>query len=100
MASLMSPTTHLYNPLLIIKIQERMVERGCCELLPGLSEDEIKRIETKFSFIFPPETREFLQIGVPVDPASSRNGKPAEEYADPFNWHNWRWLLREGEHNQ
>jgi len=32
----------------------------------GLTTDEIKQIETKFDFLFPPDLKRFLQLGLPI----------------------------------
>ena len=47
------------------------------EILPGLTDEEVERAESKFGFTFPPELREFLQVG------------------QPAAWHNWRALIQD-----
>ena len=82
-------------------VQQRLVEAGCCELLPGLKVDEVTKLEAKFALRFPPEVRAFLMVGVPVDvkkeprPSDAAEDDRPETRASPFGWHNWRWLLRD-----
>ena len=47
------------------------------EILPGLTDEEVEKAEAKFGFTFPPELREFLQVGLPT------------------KWHNWRELIKD-----
>jgi len=56
------------------KIREIQAKMGR-PIQPGLSDAEVAQVEEKYDFIFTPELREFLQVGIPAE------------------WHNWRKLL-------
>jgi hypothetical protein len=43
----------------------RLREAGV-EFQPGLSEDEIQRIQAAYGFLFPPDLKEFLALALPV----------------------------------
>jgi hypothetical protein len=57
-----------FDPAIIASIQAEIANNDANEtaLLSGLTDDEVAALETKFSFIFPPDLREWLQVGVPV----------------------------------
>ncbi len=50
----------------------------------GLSDAEIEAVENKFSFVFPPDLKMFLQMALPV----SLPPNPARTHKNPFP--NWR----------
>jgi len=60
------------------KIKEMQASMGV-KIMPGLSDAEVGKAEAKFGFTFPPELREFLQVGLPTGEG----------------WHNWRKLIED-----
>ncbi|MDX3225556.1 hypothetical protein [Streptomyces sp. ME19-01-6] len=57
---------------------------GCCEIEPGLSDVELRRIEEAYGFEFADDHRAFLAAGLPVS-------EPPEEGATWENpWPDWR----------
>ncbi|WP_232788645.1 hypothetical protein [Streptomyces odonnellii] len=62
----------------------RLAEAGCCEMAPGLTEEEFSRIEAAYEFEFSPEHRAFLAAGLPV-------ASPLQEDATwQQPWPDWR----------
>ncbi|MFF5477668.1 hypothetical protein ACFY5C_10040 [Streptomyces sp. NPDC012935] len=62
----------------------RLAEAGCCEIAPGLSEEEFTRIEATYAFEFSSDHRAFLAAGLPV-------ASPPEEGATwEQPWPDWR----------
>lgn len=62
----------LEDPTEIIrKIQTLM---RCDYVEPGLTTEEVKDVERKYGFAFPPDVRDFLQVGLPLG----------------CGWHDWR----------
>jgi hypothetical protein len=62
----------------------RLAEADCCEIAPGLTEEEFSRIEATYEFEFSPEHRAFLAAGLPV-------ASPLEEGATwQQPWPDWR----------
>ena len=91
-----------YDPVAVARVQKRLVDAGCCALLPGLEEHELTTLQQKFGARFPPELRAFLRCGVPVDPAQGQSGEGddeeerAEERQSDEGWVNWHLLLDRG----
>lgn len=48
----------------------------CDDIEPGLTIEELKEVEQKYGFRFPPDVRDFLQVGLPLG----------------CGWHDWRRL--------
>lgn len=62
----------------------RLAAANCCEMEPGLSDAELRRIEERFGFEFADDHRAFLTAGLPVR-------EPLEEGATWDNpWPDWR----------
>ncbi|MFF3455263.1 hypothetical protein ACFYXH_13185 [Streptomyces sp. NPDC002730] len=62
----------------------RLAEADCCEIEPGLSDDEFHRIETTYGFRFADDHRAFLAAGLPV----SQPPDEAATWEKP--WPDWR----------
>jgi hypothetical protein len=61
-----------------------LAEADCCEIAPGLTEEEFSRIEATYELEFSPEHRAFLAAGLPV-------ASPPEEGATwQQPWPDWR----------
>ncbi|MFE6222405.1 hypothetical protein [Streptomyces sp. NPDC057854] len=62
----------------------RLAEADCCEMAPGLTDEEFSRIEATYGFEFSPEHRAFLAAGLPI-------ASPPEEGATwQQPWPEWR----------
>ncbi|MFJ4989043.1 hypothetical protein ACIP9H_35255 [Streptomyces sp. NPDC088732] len=62
----------------------RLKQADCCEMEPGLTDDEFERVEAQYGFQFSDEHRAFLAAGLPV-------GSPPQEGATWDNpWPDWR----------
>ncbi len=66
----------------------RLVELGCCEIAPGLTDAEFARIESEYGFEFADDHRAFLAAGVPVN--SPFEPEPGVSYAWEQPWPEWR----------
>ncbi|MFF3712942.1 hypothetical protein [Streptomyces phaeochromogenes] len=62
----------------------RLALADCCEMEPGLSEAEFRRIETTFGFEFSADHRAFLAAGLPVA------SEPEEGATWDQPWPDWR----------
>ncbi|MFJ4985105.1 hypothetical protein ACIP9H_15025 [Streptomyces sp. NPDC088732] len=67
-----------------VEAARRLKQADCCEIEPGLSDNEFERIEAEYGFQFADDHRAFLAAGLPVY-------SPPEEgdtWANP--WPDWR----------
>ncbi|MGW8760928.1 hypothetical protein ACWGN5_00345 [Streptomyces sp. NPDC055815] len=62
----------------------RLAGADCCEIAPGLTEEEFGRIEATYGFEFSPEHRAFLAAGLPVVSPPEEG----ETWEQP--WPDWR----------
>jgi hypothetical protein len=60
----------------------RLARLGCCEIGPGLTDDEFAHIEHEFGFEFADDHRAFLAAGLPLN-AARRPGWPDWRSGDP-----------------
>eukprot|EP01060_Flectonema_neradi_P004190 TRINITY_DN12741_c0_g1_i1.p1 TRINITY_DN12741_c0_g1~~TRINITY_DN12741_c0_g1_i1.p1 ORF type:complete len:213 (+),score=45.40 TRINITY_DN12741_c0_g1_i1:70-639(+) len=83
----------------ITEMQRQLVEKGkATAILPGLSDDEVASVESKYNFKLPDDLKQFLQVGLPVSDATASkvpDGLPAFYKTANDGWHNWRSLLQE-----
>ncbi|MFH9606178.1 hypothetical protein [Streptomyces sp. NPDC017448] len=79
----------------------RLVEADCCEIAPGLTEEEFSRIEATYEFEFSPEHRAFLAAGLPVasppeEGATWQQAWPDRRHADEDDLrYRLEWPVRE-----
>jgi hypothetical protein len=67
-------------------LQENFSRLGI-NLAPGLSDEEIERIQERFDFIFPPDLKELLQFALPVNNGFVDWRSSSErEILDRMNW--------------
>ncbi|MFB6835765.1 hypothetical protein [Streptomyces sp. NPDC056361] len=71
-----------------VEAARRLAEADCCEMAPGLGEEEFARVEATYGFEFSPEHRAFLAAGLPVksppeDGATWEQPWPDWRHADP-----------------
>src|SRR5689334_16462208 len=65
---------------------EYLRERGV-QLEPGLTDEEMERVEQTFSFRFPPDLRALLQTALPVSSfAPNWRSAPIEKLREWLNW--------------
>lgn len=60
------------DPSEIIRKVQALIH--CDHIEPGLTTEELKEVEEKYGFTFPPDVRDFLQVGLPLG----------------CGWHDWR----------
>ncbi|MEC3917971.1 hypothetical protein [Nocardia sp. CDC160] len=65
---------------------DRLAQLGCCEIEPGLSEDEFELIERQYGFEFADDHRAFLAAGLPVRDLDEH--VECETWGKP--WPDWR----------
>lgn len=66
-------------------------------IAPGLSSEEFANLEAKYGFRFPPDVKQFLRVGVPLNKSGSRATQipselPAFYQTASDGWHNWHLL--------
>jgi len=65
-------------------IREIQAHIRCDQIDPGLTTEELKEVEQKYGFAFPPDVRDFLQVGLPLG----------------CGWHDWRHMIKVTESEQ
>lgn len=61
----------------------RLARLGCCKIGPGLTDDELARIEHEFGFEFADDHRAFLAVGLPLNVPGQGNSWPEWRSRDP-----------------
>lgn len=60
----------------------RLQQADCCEIEPGLSDDEFERIEAEYGFQFSDDHRAFLAAGLPVSEPPQEGASWAKPWPD------------------
>ncbi len=66
-----------------IEAARRLAQLGCCEIGPGLTDEEFARIELEFGFEFADDHRAFLGAGLPLNAPAQRRRWPEWRSGDP-----------------
>lgn len=66
----------------------KLAELGCCDITPGLTDDEFAGIEAEYNFEFADDHRAFLAAGLPVN--TPRVPEDGVYYTWDEPWPDWR----------